>query len=370
MEIDSKIGAEISRRLAATKNMHYHYQEYLAIGEDICASLPFKNYFTIQYGFWPKNVDEDSFKSRGNELENSEDKEQVEEHASSLEEQVHIEANQIATEDTSVSDGFDADGEGVLASNDETELSDGSKKRELDRLRDGHLAIKKEIQALKDTILHQVVELEVLAGKCAESAVDLDSISKQLDVLKGQLKKDIQEFQRIPLRVYIDRSCGIIGLQGHGGELVRYEGEGMISSRMSLQGQPETIRAVARRQQQVGLVYKYTWDPGISLLDCWTVISIGRRQEVPRVGVLQDSMGCNRHSIGLILVWDPGITVPEGFESILHRECYQFPRLTWDPGIRIGSVGSCLELPCNCLRTSNLGEGGFVMFPIFPLRGI
>ena len=135
------------------------------------------NYFTIKYGFWPKNVDEDSFKSRGKELKKIEDKEQVEEHASSLEEKVHIEEDQVVAKDTSVSDGFDTDCEGVIASNDDTELLDGSKNRELDRLRDGHLAIKKEIQALKDTILHQIVELEVLAGKCAESTVDLDNIS-------------------------------------------------------------------------------------------------------------------------------------------------------------------------------------------------
>lgn len=65
METDSELWAEISRRLAVTKNIHYHYQEYIAIGEDICVSMPFKNYFTIKYGFWPKNVDEDSLKRRG-----------------------------------------------------------------------------------------------------------------------------------------------------------------------------------------------------------------------------------------------------------------------------------------------------------------
>ena len=237
METNLELQVEISRRLAATKNMHSHYQEYLALGEDICVSLPFKNYFTIKYGFWPKNVDEDSFKSRGDELKQSEDKEQGGEHASSLEEKVHIEEDQIAAEDTSVSDGLDTDCEGVLASNDEMELLDGSKKMELDRLRDGHLAIKKEIQALKDTILHQVVELEVLAGKCAESAVYLDSISEQLDVLKGQQKKDIQEFQSSPLQEYIDRACGTMSSQWCSGEVVRYEDEGVASSKLCVQDQ-------------------------------------------------------------------------------------------------------------------------------------
>jgi len=79
-------------------------------------------------------------------------------------------------------------------------------------------------------------------------------------------------------------------------------------------------------------------------------------------------MGCSWHSIVLRLVWDPGITVLGSYESILHRECYQLPRLTWDPGISIGLVGSGLEQFCHCLRTINLGEGGFVMFPIFPLK--
>jgi hypothetical protein len=48
--------------------MPYHYQEYLVLGEEICAAWPFKNYFTIKYECWPKNVDEDSFKSIGKKL--------------------------------------------------------------------------------------------------------------------------------------------------------------------------------------------------------------------------------------------------------------------------------------------------------------
>lgn len=199
METDSELWVEISRRLAATKNMHYHYQEYLAIGEDICESLPFKNYFTIKYGFWPKNVDEDSFKSRGNELKQSEDKEQVEEHASSLEEKVHIEEDQVAAEDTSVSDGFDTDCEGVLASNDDTELSDGSEKGELDRHREDLLAMKKEIRGLKDTIIQHITQLEFLEVECTESAANLDSISERVDVVKGKQKKDVPSCQIIPL---------------------------------------------------------------------------------------------------------------------------------------------------------------------------
>lgn len=146
-------------------------------------------------------------------------------------EKVHIEEYQATAEDTSVSDGFDTDGKGVLVSNYDmdsipypmyvdVEISDGSEKRELDRLRDGVLTMKKEIKVLKDTILHQVVELEVLEGKCSQSTANLDNISEQLDVLKRQQKNDIQEFQSGPLREYIERACGIMGSQWYSGELV------------------------------------------------------------------------------------------------------------------------------------------------------
>jgi len=82
---------DLSRTLAAIKNMSYHYQEYLALGEEICAALPFKSYFTLKHGCWPKNVDEDSFKGTGQKLKRSEHQEQVEEHTSSHVEDMCIE---------------------------------------------------------------------------------------------------------------------------------------------------------------------------------------------------------------------------------------------------------------------------------------
>jgi len=305
METDSELRAEISRRLAATKNMHYHYQEYLAIGEDICASLPFKNYFTIKYGFWPKNVDEDSFKRKEKKSNKGEDKEQVEEHAPSLVENEHIEEDLAAAEDTSVSDGFDTDCEGVLAFNDDTELSDGSKKRELDRHREDLLAMKEEIRGLKDTIIQHITQLEFLEVECTESAANLDSISERLEVVKGKQKKDVLACQNIPLQEYIDRACGTMSSQWYSGELVRYEDEGVISSRLCLQDQQQFCfgssrlvsaaagAGVGRLHQHVGLFYRYTWDPGITWLDSGIIGSTGRLHEAPRAGVLQSSMGCS-----------------------------------------------------------------------------
>jgi hypothetical protein len=40
---------EILRRLTAIKNMLYYYQKYLALGEELCATLPFKSYCTLLY---------------------------------------------------------------------------------------------------------------------------------------------------------------------------------------------------------------------------------------------------------------------------------------------------------------------------------
>ena len=72
MEKDPEPVAEISRRLATIKNMPYHYQEYLALGEDICATFSFQGYYTIKYGSWPKDLDEDSFKGTRDKLKRDE----------------------------------------------------------------------------------------------------------------------------------------------------------------------------------------------------------------------------------------------------------------------------------------------------------
>jgi len=72
MEEDLKSVAKISRRLTTIKNISYHYQEYLALGEGVHAVFPFKNYFNIEYRCWPKNVDEDSFKRPRHKLKRNE----------------------------------------------------------------------------------------------------------------------------------------------------------------------------------------------------------------------------------------------------------------------------------------------------------
>jgi hypothetical protein len=85
--------------------------EYLALGEEICATFPFKSYFTLKYECWPKNVDEDSFKGTWKKLMRGE---QVEEHASSHEEDVCIEEDQTTTYDTSSELTDEADDTSVL----------------------------------------------------------------------------------------------------------------------------------------------------------------------------------------------------------------------------------------------------------------
>jgi hypothetical protein len=81
--------AELLRKLEANKYMP-DYQEYLTLGEEIRATLPFKSYYTLKYGSWPKDLDEDYFKSIGKEVKKDEHEGQVEEHASSHEEDVCI----------------------------------------------------------------------------------------------------------------------------------------------------------------------------------------------------------------------------------------------------------------------------------------
>ena len=38
------------------------YQEYLALGDEVCAALSFQDYYTIQFGSQPKDLDEDLLK--------------------------------------------------------------------------------------------------------------------------------------------------------------------------------------------------------------------------------------------------------------------------------------------------------------------
>jgi hypothetical protein len=87
------------------------YREYLTLGEEIRAALPFKGYYTLKYGSWPKDLDEDYFKGTGQKLMRDE---QVEECASNHVEDVCIEEDQTTTYDTSSELIDEADDTSVL----------------------------------------------------------------------------------------------------------------------------------------------------------------------------------------------------------------------------------------------------------------
>ena len=44
------------------------YQEYIAMGDEVCATLSFQYYYTIKYESWPKDLDEDSLKDTHKKL--------------------------------------------------------------------------------------------------------------------------------------------------------------------------------------------------------------------------------------------------------------------------------------------------------------
>jgi hypothetical protein len=71
------------------------------LGEEICATFPFRGYYTLKYESWPKDLDEDYLKYTGQKLKRDEHKGQAEEYASSHEEDVCIGENQTPTYDTS-----------------------------------------------------------------------------------------------------------------------------------------------------------------------------------------------------------------------------------------------------------------------------
>ena len=47
---------DLSNIIDAIENLPHHYEEYLALGEDICKSIPFKEYFYCIFGYEAKNV--------------------------------------------------------------------------------------------------------------------------------------------------------------------------------------------------------------------------------------------------------------------------------------------------------------------------
>jgi hypothetical protein len=90
------------------------------LDEDVCATLSFKIYYTLMHEKFPQDLDEDYFKSTGKEVKEDEHEGQVEQHASSHEEDVCINEEQKTTyetsskitdeaNDTSVLDGYISD---------------------------------------------------------------------------------------------------------------------------------------------------------------------------------------------------------------------------------------------------------------------
>jgi hypothetical protein len=118
MKTKKELMAEIKWELAVGKYMPY-YREYLALGKEFRAAMSLRDYCTIKYGSWPKDLDEDSFNGTRQKLK--EDKQEVqedlaqahshvEEHASSHDVEVSVGEDQAVaydeTVDTSMLVGF------------------------------------------------------------------------------------------------------------------------------------------------------------------------------------------------------------------------------------------------------------------------
>ena len=94
------------------------YQEYLASGDEICATLSFQDYYTIKHRSWPKDLDQDSLKGTGRKLKGVEHEGQVKKHASSHIEDLCIKEDQTEAyqdNDTSIVGGHSYDGSSKLA---------------------------------------------------------------------------------------------------------------------------------------------------------------------------------------------------------------------------------------------------------------
>ena len=51
----------LSKMIDVAENLPHHYKEYLSLGEVICKSIPFKDYFYCIFVFEPKNLYDYSF---------------------------------------------------------------------------------------------------------------------------------------------------------------------------------------------------------------------------------------------------------------------------------------------------------------------
>ena len=60
---------DLAKMIDGAENLPHHYKEYLSLGEVICKSIPFKDYFYCKFWFEPTNVDDYSFKSNKSSIE-------------------------------------------------------------------------------------------------------------------------------------------------------------------------------------------------------------------------------------------------------------------------------------------------------------
>ena len=85
------------QRLAVLQHLP-RYQEYLALGDDVCAALSFQDYYTIKFGIQPKDLDEDLLKDIVGGGKKDEHEVQVEIH---LESKIHdVQGNEHSSRDS------------------------------------------------------------------------------------------------------------------------------------------------------------------------------------------------------------------------------------------------------------------------------
>jgi hypothetical protein len=89
------------------------------LGEEIHPNFPFKIFYTLWYGRWPKDLDKDYFKITRHEVKKHENEGWQDEHAYSHVEEVCIEGDQTTTYDTSSEPTDEADDTRVLYGEDE-----------------------------------------------------------------------------------------------------------------------------------------------------------------------------------------------------------------------------------------------------------
>ena len=64
------------KRLATLQHLP-RYWEYLALGDEVCATLSFQDYYTIMFGSQPKDLDQDFLKNIVGRVEKDEPEVQV-----------------------------------------------------------------------------------------------------------------------------------------------------------------------------------------------------------------------------------------------------------------------------------------------------